>query len=142
MKPIVACGKLRFMSPEIVLSKTPFDGYYIDLWAAGVMLFRMLTGNYPWELANGLDRRYRKMVQHRQMVAVLQSMRQRRANVLISDDAIDLLQGMLQEDPRDRLSLQQVMEHPFVNNMEGEVEEEQAAGRRMTRTSRSEGWRN
>jgi serine/threonine protein kinase len=36
MKPQGVCGKHNYMSPEIAANSEPFDGFAIDLWAAGV----------------------------------------------------------------------------------------------------------
>lgn len=42
--PQTPCGKWYYLSPEVCLSEEPFDGPAVDLWAAGVILFIMLTG--------------------------------------------------------------------------------------------------
>ena len=42
--PQGVCGKWYYLSPEVCLSEEPFDGPAVDLWAAGVILFIMLTG--------------------------------------------------------------------------------------------------
>merc|ERR1719223_2308917 len=42
--PQGACGKWHYMSPEVCKNQLPFDGPAVDLWAAGVILFLMLTG--------------------------------------------------------------------------------------------------
>jgi serine/threonine protein kinase len=44
IKPQGTCGKWLYMSPEIYENKQPFDGFAVDLWAAGVILFLMMTG--------------------------------------------------------------------------------------------------
>jgi serine/threonine protein kinase len=44
IKPQGTCGKWLYMSPEIYENKLPFDGFAVDMWAAGVILFLMLTG--------------------------------------------------------------------------------------------------
>lgn len=44
MKPQGTCGKHNYMSPEVYDNKADFDGFAIDLWAAGVILYIMLTG--------------------------------------------------------------------------------------------------
>lgn len=33
------CGKQFYMPPEILMSTGPFDGFAVDVWACGVMLF-------------------------------------------------------------------------------------------------------
>ena len=44
IKPQGTCGKWLYMSPEIHENKEPFDGFAVDMWAAGVILFLMMTG--------------------------------------------------------------------------------------------------
>jgi serine/threonine protein kinase len=39
MKPQGVCGKHNYMSPEIFANTDSFDGFAIDLWAAGVILY-------------------------------------------------------------------------------------------------------
>ena len=108
MKPMYACGKPNYISPEILKSELPFDGFAIDLWAAGVILFIMLVGLPPWEFAKRDDPRF-CVVQKGGLRSMLVKW-----NRAISDDAADLLQKMLMEDPRERLSLCEVKDHHWV----------------------------
>ena len=106
--PLIPCGKPNYISPEIFKSEGPFDGFAIDLWAAGVILFIMLVGLPPWEFAGEEDPRYR-MVARGGLERMLESW-----NRSVSALATDLLQKMLREDPRQRLSLCEVKDHPWV----------------------------
>ncbi|CAB9516077.1 MAP kinase-activated protein kinase 2 (Fragment) [Seminavis robusta] len=106
--PLIPCGKPNYISPEIFKSEGPFDGFAIDLWAAGVILFIMLVGLPPWEFAGEEDPRYR-MVARGGLERMLESW-----NRTVSALATDLLQKMLREDPRQRLSLCEVKDHPWV----------------------------
>lgn len=39
MLPQGPCGKANYMTPEILLSERAFDGFKIDIWACGIILF-------------------------------------------------------------------------------------------------------
>mmetsp|Transcript_15814 Transcript_15814/g.29370 ORF Transcript_15814/g.29370 Transcript_15814/m.29370 type:complete len:226 (+) Transcript_15814:76-753(+) len=112
MKPQGVCGKHNYMSPEIFSNTSPFDGFAIDLWAAGVILYIMLTGFPPYDQANRTDQRF-DLIVNGNLVRQLRSWQ-----INLSEDAGDLLQSMLQLDPRDRLTLAEVMAHPWVVNGE------------------------
>jgi serine/threonine protein kinase len=108
--PQGTCGKWIYMSPEILRNKEPFDGYTVDMWAAGVILFLMLTGFPPWERADLSDERFKYMSGG----YLVQMMTEWETGV--SSDALDLLQRMLFYDPKDRLSLDQVRAHPWMTS--------------------------
>ncbi|KAL7534330.1 hypothetical protein ACHAWF_004801 [Thalassiosira exigua] len=106
--PQSPCGKWYYLSPEVLLSEEPFDGPAVDLWAAGVILYVMLVGTPPWEEPREDDENFRLMSSGH----VRQMMKERRAG--LSEDATDLLQRMFWRDPADRLSLEQVLAHPWI----------------------------
>jgi len=110
MKPQGTCGKWIYMSPEIYKNREPFDGYTVDMWAAGVILFLMVTGFPPWERACQTDERFKYMTAG-YLVQMLTEW-----NLGLSSDLMDLLQRMLFLDPKDRLSLDQVRAHPWMVN--------------------------
>jgi len=113
IKPLIPCGKPNYISPEVLMSEEPFDGFAIDLWATGVILFIMLVGLPPWEFAREEDPRY-KMVTNGGLRRMLSSW-----NREVSEPASDLLQKMLMENPRERLSLCEVKDHPWVLDEDG-----------------------
>lgn len=108
--PQGTCGKWIYMSPEIYKNETPFDGFAVDMWASGVILFLMLTGFPPWERACMTDDRFKYMTAG-YLVQMLTEW-----EIGLSSDAMDLLQRMLFIDPKDRLSLDQVKAHPWMVN--------------------------
>eukprot|EP00531_Pseudo-nitzschia_arenysensis_P010067 CAMPEP_0116146008 /NCGR_PEP_ID=MMETSP0329-20121206/16927_1 /TAXON_ID=697910 /ORGANISM="Pseudo-nitzschia arenysensis, Strain B593" /LENGTH=419 /DNA_ID=CAMNT_0003641711 /DNA_START=155 /DNA_END=1414 /DNA_ORIENTATION=+ len=112
MKPQGVCGKHNYMSPEIYSNTAAFDGFSIDLWAAGVILYIMLTGFPPYDQASRADQKFDIIVRGN-LVRQLKDW-----GMALSDDAGDLLQSMLQLDPKDRLTLADVMSHPWVINGE------------------------
>jgi len=42
------CGSLQYVSPECLLKKA-YYGSSSDVWSAGVVLYTMATGKYPWK---------------------------------------------------------------------------------------------
>ena len=127
------CGKLRFMSPEMYQSSVTdpednthqdaVDGLAVDLWAAAVVLFVLLTGRQPYGKPDArLDSDFYDILDEHYYwgtddacgdsgTAVPQSCSWGHA---VSAAAVDLLHHMLQLDPHQRLSLAQVMEHPWM----------------------------
>eukprot|EP00591_Stephanopyxis_turris_P011880 CAMPEP_0195513646 /NCGR_PEP_ID=MMETSP0794_2-20130614/5252_1 /TAXON_ID=515487 /ORGANISM="Stephanopyxis turris, Strain CCMP 815" /LENGTH=402 /DNA_ID=CAMNT_0040641709 /DNA_START=179 /DNA_END=1384 /DNA_ORIENTATION=- len=110
IRPQGVCGKHNYMSPEIFQNVENFDGFAIDLWAAGVILYIMLTGFPPYDQASLVDQRFELIVRGNLMEQLNEW------EVLISPQAGDLLQNMMRLDPRHRLTLAQVMAHPWVTN--------------------------
>lgn len=107
-----ACGKMYYMSPE-VYSRRPFDGHAVDMWAAGVCLFMMLSGQPPWEVAQEHDSCFYNIAMRGRLAELLNHW-----NIPLSDNAMNLMQQMLCENPQDRLTLQQVRDHPWMNGDE------------------------
>lgn len=108
MRPQGQCAQLMYLAPEIIEQK-PFDGHATDLWAAAITLFIMLVGVAPFGMALGSDKRFDKISQRGGLEEFLTSL-----DVTLSAEATDLLQSMLWRDPRDRLTLAEVMAHPWV----------------------------
>jgi serine/threonine protein kinase len=144
IKKLVPCGKPNYISPEVLRSEGPFDGYAIDLWAAAVILFIMLVGLPPWEFAHADDERY-KMITRGGLARMLVTW-----NKPISPLAADLLQKMFREDPRQRLNLMDVKDHPWVVNDDGSEQnfhnndnDDNSSGTNQRKPSAlDEGWRN
>jgi len=51
------CGTMDYVAPEI-LSKNPYNPILADTWSFGIMLFVMLTSNYPYSSPNLADDDY------------------------------------------------------------------------------------
>jgi len=104
--PQGTCGKLPYMSPEIYASRTPFDGGAVDVWTAGTILFCMVTGNRSYSRPELSDAQFYWMTNG--LPRLLSDW-----GVDLSNDCVDLLQNMLQVEPRLRYSLEEVLNHSW-----------------------------
>ena len=101
-------GKLMYAAPEVVDQSEVVDGFAVDLWAAGVVLFVMLVGRAPFKWAHPTDKRFAKMSKGG-LTDLMESL-----DIQLSPEACDLLQGFFWADPKRRFSLAEVIEHPWV----------------------------
>lgn len=114
LNPQECCGtNLLYLAPEI-LQNVPFDGFTVDLWAAGVMLAIMLFGpGAPFVWASSDDRRFREISINGNLRDVARKWELQNGGVPVSEEALDLLQNMLRANPKDRLKIQDIQEHPW-----------------------------
>jgi len=108
-KPQGACGKLPYMSPEIYRNRHDFDGAAVDVWTAGTILFCMVTGNRSYQRPHPSDPQFYWM--SRGLTQLLSDWR-----VTLSPQGVHLLQNMLQIDPRLRLTIEEVVNHPWFDH--------------------------
>jgi len=112
MVPMGTCGKMNYMSPEVYANRDNFDGFAVDLWSAGVILYIMVTGFPPYDIPTREDERF-------EIICNGDLMRQLQAwDIYLSEEAGGLLQWMLSPNPEHRPSLAQVMLHDWVMNGE------------------------
>ena len=101
-------GKLMYAAPEIIEKKLAVDAYAIDLWAAGVVCFVMLVGLAPFKWAHNTDRRFAQISRGglSQLVTAL--------DIPLSPEAVDFLQGFFWKDPKQRWTLAEILDHPWL----------------------------
>lgn len=106
-------GNWRYNAPEVVTNNSSFDGFAIDLWASGIILYVMLLGVYPFQIANRSDALFRRISVEKKLGQLFTENK-----IYISEQATDLLQNMLMEDPEKRLTLYEIMSHKWVTNFQ------------------------
>jgi len=109
-------GPCDYMSPEM-LSMEPYDGYAADMWACGVCLYAMLYGYKPFTDANDTDdNRFDNTCDRilNQPVAIHDARIDRHfQEVEISDPVKELLTGLLNHDPKQRMTMHEVLTYPW-----------------------------
>ncbi|KDO27635.1 serine/threonine protein kinase [Saprolegnia parasitica CBS 223.65] len=105
----IAVGKYFYMAPEVFLGK-PYDAATADMWSLGMLLLIMLTGLPPFGKANCTDPVFVAYQTH----GIRTILKGWKVLQYCSDDAIDLIERLLVEDPAKRFCMQQVLSHPFL----------------------------
>ena len=82
-----------------------------DMWSVGVLLYAMLFGRLPWQLED--VQAYELCAERGQHVNRTEAFPQDLVK-LISPLALDLMQKLLVEQPRLRLTAQQALSHPWI----------------------------
>jgi len=101
------CGTPAYIAPEVI-SNEGYQGFYIDHWSLGVLLYAMLTANVPFKAKN--------------MEELLEVIKTKRVAfpIKISEYAMDLIRSLLKLNPTERLSIPEILNHPW---MQGDNEE-------------------
>jgi len=105
-------GKSRYVPPEVITQRVPLRSlphFSVDMWPLGVMLWIMLVGSPPWERADHQDPAYCYYLQHG-AVDLLDQWNIETVPVA----AIDLIEGLLCPDPWERLTVDEVLAHPWM----------------------------
>ncbi|KAI8065429.1 hypothetical protein BC940DRAFT_258943 [Gongronella butleri] len=95
-----SCGSPHYASPEIVAGM-PYNGSASDIWSCGVILYALLTGHLPFDDEN-----------IRQLLKKVKAGKYTMPND-ISKTAQDLIRRILVVDPSKRLTMKQIMMHPW-----------------------------
>ncbi len=95
-----ACGSPHYASPEII-NGDKYKGAVSDVWSCGVILHALLVGRLPFDDNN--------------IVKLLEKVRKAEFEMPkdICEEAKDLLSRMLERDVEKRISIPQIMKHPF-----------------------------
>jgi serine/threonine protein kinase len=103
-------------APPEVLNKTKDDGSMVessmDMWALGVILYIMLVGMHPFDPNGGAsDDEIEEYVKD---VKRMPSIRNSHYTRHLSPSAVELIEGLMNRDPKQRMTAEQMLEHPWV----------------------------
>ena len=94
------CGSPCYASPEMVAGKK-YDGFKIDVWSCGIILYAMLCGYLPFEDPDN-EVLFKKILE---------------CNLefpsYVKELSIDLINKILVTDPEKRITIPEIKKHPF-----------------------------
>lgn len=105
------CGTPAYLAPEIISDKG-YRGYYVDLWSLGVLLYAMLQGTVPFK-AKSLESLLALIMKGKLYYPVG-----------ISDNATNLIESMLKIQPDERISIPNILKHPWLKTEDDLVDSE------------------
>jgi serine/threonine protein kinase len=99
------CGTPAYIAPEILKNKG-YEGFSVDIWSCGVVLYAMLSGTVPFK-GNNLNELHDLI------------MKGKFNNINdISNDAKHLIKNLLEIEPKKRISIQNILNHPWLVNVD------------------------
>ena len=102
-------GTLSFVAPEVLQGK-PYDKS-VDLWSIGIITFLLLCGYLPF------DDKHSEREIARQTIQDPVPFESKIWNKY-SSEAKNFVEGLLQKKPEKRLSIKEVLEHPWIKKMD------------------------
>ena len=138
------CGTPMYMAPEILLSsnKKGYKGFPVDVWSAGIALYIMLSGTLPFNIKKNKSGNLKKNIENSDnsensdendddislsnnnnynlQYSIVHKKPKRIEK--ISNEARDLLQGLLNKDPNKRLTIDEILNHPWLKSEENDNE--------------------
>ena len=108
------CGTPMYIAPEILLStkERGYNAFPVDMWSAGIALYIMLSGTLPFTLdKNNIN----KDTHNAELqLAIINNSPKPIEN--ISEEAQDLLMGLLDKNPKTRYTPNDVLRHSWFHN--------------------------
>lgn len=104
-------GTMEYTAPEAVDTDTAYeaannplyDPRLADIWSVGVVLYVMLMGRYPFDTTLCNEDRLRLMTS-----------RPLQLPSYLSQECVELLEGLLHPNPEERITLEDLKQHPWV----------------------------
>jgi len=114
-------GTEAYMAPEIH-NRKPYKGEEVDLFAAGIILFILYAGTPPFNAAK-INDPYYKLIINNQLEKFWKAHEKFKPKGYFSDEFKDLLSKMFQYDPKNRLSIKEIRNHPWIKGETIPIEE-------------------
>jgi aurora kinase len=113
-KRMTFCGTLDYLAPEMLVTQV-YDKR-VDTWALGVLMYECLVGTPPFEVPDSVEETHAR---------ITSGVVEFPDEPLLSADAKDLIEKLLQREPSQRLTLGEVLQHPFLAAAQQQQQQQQ-----------------
>ena len=97
------CGTMEYMAPEIVGSEK-YD-FGVDTWSLGILLYELIMGHSPFRAKK--DKNIMLKIKLHDLTLDENK---------LSKNCIDLISGLLDPNPLNRLKIKDILVHPFITS--------------------------
>ena len=98
-EPLIAkVGTNGYFAPEVYQEKE-YDGKKNDIWSCGVVLYNMLTNNWPYDPKTYYSKKKLNFQWY--------------STYIKDENALDLLNKIFKFDPKDRITIEEIKKHDF-----------------------------
>ena len=97
------CGTPAYIAPEVIAGEG-YEGFPVDLWSSGVVLYSLLIGSIPFKAKN---------LNELQSIIMTGNYKQIKG---ISKNAKDLLNKLLEVNPKKRINVEEALNHPWLSD--------------------------
>ena len=98
------CGTPNYIAPEVLEGKNGHS-YEVDIWSLGVIIYTLIIGKPPFETSD-VKKTYDRIRKNSYAFP---------DHIGISDEAKDLIQWILNNEPDNRPTLQDIIDHKFLS---------------------------
>lgn len=96
------CGSPQYASPEILMGQK--YGFEADIWASGILLYTLVFGIFPFASEN-ITKLAREIIY-----------KPPQFEGKISNELIDLITKLLVKNPKERINIEEVCQHPWIRD--------------------------